>query len=155
MMLPRTASRLLIGALVLMAFVGPGYAAETTLRANATVNGEGRFYQGTETTLVFVGYFQGTSNVTQPQGDLVINAASMVCPGVLEVNRVDNTEQGEGRCIFLRQDGDRLYARWTCTGKTLQGCRGPFTVVGGTGVVFASKVPGQVRLAALTVKSPC
>jgi len=38
-------------------------------------------------------------------------------------------------------NGDRIYARWTCTGKTLQGCGGPFTVVGGTGKL--STISGQ------------
>ncbi len=36
------------------------------------------------------------------------------------------------RCILTDEDGNRVYARFTCTGD-LEGCRGPFTIEGGTG----------------------
>jgi hypothetical protein len=36
---------LMIGALVFMALVGPGYAADATIQANAEIKGEGRFYR--------------------------------------------------------------------------------------------------------------
>jgi hypothetical protein len=49
------------------------------------------------------------------------------------VNLTDCTLQGEGRCIIVTRGGDRLYASWTCTGKHLDGCGGPFTIKGGTG----------------------
>jgi hypothetical protein len=124
---------LMICALVFVALAGPGYAADATIRANAAIQGEGRFYRATEEIILFSGYFQGAINVTNQQGDLTVNAASLTCPGNLEVNTTTKTTEGEGRCLFVTQDGTHVYARWTCTGKPGAGCGGTFKVLGGTG----------------------
>jgi hypothetical protein len=57
----------MICALVFAALAGPGHAAEATIRANAAIKGEGRFYRATADMLVFVGYYQGAINVTNQQ----------------------------------------------------------------------------------------
>jgi hypothetical protein len=124
---------LMICAVVFVALAGPGYAADATIRANAAIQGEGRFYRATEEIILFSGFFQGAINVTNQQGDLTVNAASLTCPGNLEVNTTTKTTEGEGRCLFVTQDGTHVYARWTCTGKPGAGCGGTFKVVGGTG----------------------
>jgi hypothetical protein len=123
----------MICALVLVALVGPGQAEEATIRANAAIKGEGRFYRATADTLVFVGYYQGAINVSDQKGDLKVNAASLTCPGILEVNTATKTTEGAGRCLFLTQDGNHVYGGWTCTGKPGAGCGGTFKVLGGTG----------------------
>jgi hypothetical protein len=140
----RKLSGLMIGAVVLVAVVGSGDAAETIIKASAPIKGEGRFYKATDQHLLFAGYFQGI--VEAEQGDL--NQAGLVCPGLMEVNRTAGTQQGEGRCIILTKGGDFLYARWTCTGKAGEGCAGPFTVTGGTGKF--SKAMGESRFAILS-----
>jgi hypothetical protein len=124
---------LMIGILVLVSLAGPGYAAEATIQANAAIQGEGRFYRATENMILFSGFFQGAINVTNQQGDLSVNAASLTCPGTLDVNTTTKTTEGEGRCLFLTQDGTHAYGRWTCTGKPGEGCAGTFKVLGGTG----------------------
>ena len=124
---------LMICALVFVAFVGPGHAAEAILGANAAIQGEGRFYRATENMILFSGFFQGAINVTNQQGDLTVNAASLTCPGILEVNTATKTTEGAGRCLFLTQDGTHVYGSWTCTGKPGEGCGGTFKVLGGTG----------------------
>jgi hypothetical protein len=124
---------LMICALVFMALAGPGHAAEATIQANAAIQGEGRFYRATADMIVFVGYYQGAINVTNQQGDLVVNAASLTCPGILEVNTATKTTEGAGRCLFLTRDGTHVYGGWTCTGKPGAGCGGTFKVLGGTG----------------------
>jgi hypothetical protein len=123
----------MICALVFVALAGPGYAAEATIRANAAIQGEGRFYRATEDIILFSGFYQGAINVSNQQGDLTVNAASLTCPGTLEVNTTTKTTEGEGRCLFLTQDGTHVYGRWTCTGKPGAGCAGTFKVLGGTG----------------------
>ena len=135
-----TLSGLMIGALVLVAVGARGYAAETTIKASAPVQGEGRFYKIGDNQLLFSGYFQG--NVEAERGDL--DQAGLVCPGLIEVNRAAGTQQGEGRCIIQTKGGDFLYARWTCTGKPGE-CAGPFTVTGGTGQF--SKAMGESKFA--------
>ena len=134
MMMGRTTGPMACG-LALVAVITPGYAGETSVKAWAAWQGQGRFYKATETLALFSGYFEGVMEVENKQGEL--NAASMICPGMLEVNLIDGTQQGWGRCIMVTGDGDRVYAGWSCTGKHLEGCGGPFNVRGGTGK-FAS-----------------
>jgi hypothetical protein len=124
---------LMICAFVFVALAGPGHAADATIQANAAIQGEGRFYRATENMILFSGFFQGAINVTNQRGDLMVNAASLTCPGTLDVNTTTKTTEGEGRCLFLTQDGTHIYARWTCTGKPGEGCGGTFKVLGGTG----------------------
>jgi hypothetical protein len=137
---------LMICALVFAALVGPGHAADATIQANAGIQGEGRFYKATEDLILFSGYFQGAINVDNQKGDLLVNAASLTCPGTLELNTTTKTQQGEGRCLFLTQDGTHIYARWTCTGKPGEGCGGPFTVLGGTGKFSNTSGQGDFML---------
>jgi hypothetical protein len=124
---------LMVCALVYVALAGPGHAADATIQANAEIKGEGRFYRATENMIVFVGYYQGAINVNNQKGDLLVNAASLTCPGILEVNTATKTTEGAGRCLFLTQDGTHAYGSWTCTGKPGAGCGGTFKVLGGTG----------------------
>ena len=105
--------------------------AETTINASAPIKGEGRFYKSGDNQLVFTGSFQGTVEVEGQRGDL--QGAGMVCPGLMEVDRTDRTQRGEGRCIIATKGGEFLYARWACTGKPGEGCGGLFTIAGGTG----------------------
>ena len=143
---------LTICALALVALVGPGHAAEATIQANAAIKGEGRLYKATDNLLLFSGYFQGAINVTNQQGDLSVNAASLTCPATLEVNTTTKTQQGEGRCLILTQDGTHVYGRWTCTGKPGEGCGGTFTVVGGTGKFSTTSGQGEMMLTTTLVE---
>src|SRR5437867_2258763 len=86
---------LMICALVFVALVGPGHAADATIQANAEVKGEGRFYRATENLILFSGFFQGAINVTTQKGDLMVNAASLTCPGTIDVNTTTKTTEGE------------------------------------------------------------
>jgi hypothetical protein len=122
---------LMICALALVAVIMPGLAGETSIKAWAVWQGQGRFYKATANLALFSGYFEGVMEVENKQGEL--NAASMICPGMLEVDLTDGTQQGWGRCIIVTGDGDRVYAGWSCTGKHLDGCGGPFKIRGGTG----------------------
>jgi hypothetical protein len=152
MLRKRAVLGLTICALALVALVGPGHAAEATIQANAAIKGEGRFYKATDNLLLFSGYFQGAINVTNQQGDLSVNAASLTCPATLEVNTTTKTQQGEGRCLFLTQDGTHIYGRWTCTGKPGEGCGGTFTVVGGTGKYSTTSGQGEMMLTTTLVE---
>jgi hypothetical protein len=126
-----TVRRLMLWVLAVVAVVVPGQAADTSVKAWAVWQGQGRFYTATEHLVLFAGYFEGLMEVENKQGAL--DAASMTCPGMLEVHVTDGTQRGWGRCIIITRVGDRLYAGWTCAGKHLEGCAGPFTISGGTG----------------------
>jgi hypothetical protein len=127
----RNAIGLITCALALTAIIVPGHAGETSIKAWAAWQGQGRFYKATDNLALFSGYFEGVMELENKQGEL--ESASMICPGMLEVNLTDGTQQGWGRCIIVARDGDRVYAGWSCSGKHLEGCGGPFTVSGGTG----------------------
>ena len=122
-------------ALALVAAVIPvragEQAGETSIKAVAAWQGQGRFYKATETLTLFAGYFEGAMEAEDKRGEL--HAASMICPAMLEVNLDNGTQQGWGRCVIVTGNGDRVYAGWSCTGTHLEGCKGPFTVSGGTG----------------------
>jgi len=62
-----------------------------------------------------------------------LDAAKIVCPGMVEVNLNDGTQTGEGRCIITTPSNESVYATWNCTGEYLAGCKGTFTLLGGTG----------------------
>ena len=61
-----------------------------------------------------------------------LHAASIVCPATAEGDLKKMTRTGQGRCILTDEEGNRVYARFTCTGD-MGSCRGPFKIVGGTG----------------------
>jgi hypothetical protein len=130
-MLSRKTTGLIVCALALMAVILPGYAGETSDKAWAVWQGQGRFYKATDNLALFSGYFEGLMEVENRQEEL--NASSMICPGILEVNLTDGTQQCWGRCVMVTGNGDRVYAGWSCTGKHLEGCGGSFNVRGGTG----------------------
>ena len=127
----RMVSGLTVCVLALVTVIVPGQAGETSVKAWAAWQGQGRFYKATDNLALFSGYFEGVMEVENKQGAL--DAASMICPGMLEVNLTDGTQQGWGRCVMVTGTGDRLYAGWSCTGTHLEGCGGSFNVRGGTG----------------------
>jgi hypothetical protein len=91
---------LMICALVFVVLARPGHAAEATIQANAEIKGEGRFYRATENMILFSGFFQGAINVTNQQGDLTVNAASLTCPGTLDVNTTAKTTEEKAAVSF-------------------------------------------------------
>src|SRR5919108_1211289 len=90
---------LMICALTLLAAIVPGQAGETSVKAWAVWQGQGRFYKATDNLALFSGYFEGVMEVENKQGGL--DAAGMICPGLLEVNVRDGKQQGWGRCIIV------------------------------------------------------
>jgi hypothetical protein len=62
-----------------------------------------------------------------------LNRAEFVCPAAVDGDSAANTQRGEGRCVITTGSGDRLFARWTCTGEPDKGCAGRFILTGGTG----------------------
>jgi hypothetical protein len=126
----RLGSMVFLGLLVALRLM-PVYAEEATVKATAAWQGQGHFFQVQEKLALFVGAFSGTMAIEPTPGAL--DAAQMLCPGMLEVNLTDGAQSGEGRCIMEARSGERVYATWNCTGIHLAGCRGTFTLVGGTG----------------------
>jgi hypothetical protein len=120
----------LVAALSAVALVGVAQAEEGTVKATAAWEGQGYAFPVGEDQMYMVAVYAGVMFVDDGKGSL--DAASIVCPGTIDGNLAKGTKTGDGRCIITDRDGDRVFARFTCVGD-LQGCRGPFTIVSGTG----------------------
>jgi hypothetical protein len=124
--------RRVVFALVCITLAGAAYAAEEgTARATASWLAKGRYFQVQEDLALFVGAFAGSLYVETKQG--AMDAAQLLCPGMIEINLNDGTQSGEGRCLITARDGAKVYAVWRCAGEHGSGCAGTFTLSGGTG----------------------
>ncbi|MGA6826436.1 hypothetical protein ACO9S2_02360 [Nitrospira sp. NS4] len=119
-----------VAALSVVALMGVAQAEEGTVKATASWEGQGYAFPVGEDQVYMVAVYAGVMFVDDGKGSL--DAASIVCPGTIDGNLAKGTKTGDGRCVITDRDGDRVFARFTCSGD-LQGCRGPFTIVGGTG----------------------
>ena len=106
-------------------------AEETTVKAFATWQSEGRLFRVGENKGLFVGGLQGIMFVDDGKGEL--NAAKIVCPAMMEVRFEDAHMTGEGRCIITGVKGNRVFGKWRCAGIALIGCKGVFELTAGTG----------------------
>ncbi|MDF0643300.1 MAG: hypothetical protein P0111_04675 [Nitrospira sp.] len=129
---------------VLALFVGSGSVAtaeEGTVRAAATWKSRSFVFPVGPDQAYLVGVYSGTLYVDDGKGAL--HAASIVCPATAEGDLKTMTKTGQGRCILTAEDGDRIYARFSCTGN-LEGCRGPFKIEGGTGRFAGTTGEGEM-----------
>ncbi|MEX5214453.1 MAG: hypothetical protein NW703_09855 [Nitrospiraceae bacterium] len=120
-----------LAALALL--VGSGSVAgaeEGTVKATATWKSRSFVFPVGQDQAYLVGVYSGTFFVDDGKGAL--HAASIVCPATAEGDLKTMTKTGQGRCILTDEDGNRIYARFSCIGD-LEGCRGPFKIEGGTG----------------------
>ncbi|MGH6890634.1 MAG: hypothetical protein ACREEP_00085 [Dongiaceae bacterium] len=121
-----------IGFLCAALFVtAPASAGEEqTIKAFAAWQGRGQIFETGPDRATFVGSFTGMIFVETEKGPL--DAGYMTCPAILDVNIVDGSQEGKGRCTITAKDGARAYAEVTCKGVHLVGCDGEFTFTGGT-----------------------
>ena len=129
--MPSAVRTLLGSALLLVTLIGVAAAEEGTVRATSAWVAEGRYFEVKEDQALFVGAFAGVMYVETKQGTL--DAAKILCPGMIEINLSNGTQSGEGRCIITTRDNARVYAIWRCAGEHTSGCTGTFTLAGGTG----------------------
>ena len=104
---------------------------EFKLQATATWQSKGSVYLIGENEALFVGGFSGVMFVTDGQGSL--NAAQLICPGMMDINLQNGETSGQGRCIITNAEGHRVFAKWQCDGIATQGCKGDFELLAGTG----------------------
>jgi hypothetical protein len=105
-------------------------AGEGTVKAVAAWKGRVFAFPVGPDQAYLVGVYSGTMYVEDGASEL--HAASVVCPATAEGDLKSMTKTGQGRCVLTDEEGDRIYARFNCKGD-LEGCRGPFTLHGGTG----------------------
>jgi len=128
-----TATLLATGGLAGMAgpAVAPAAAEEATARVVGPVRLYGLFFEVGEHIAQFMGALHGT--VFVESGATALDGWAIVCPASFQIAGATPTFSAEGQCALAKEDAHKIYARWTCAGTMLQGCRGRFTVTGGTG----------------------
>lgn len=105
-------------------------AKEATVRATAVWQGEVTAVRVGEKEALVNGTFEGVMFIDDNKGDM--NMAKMICPVSMTL-QPDGAQTGQGGCLLIGQDGDQVFAKWTCKGEYLKGCAGQFTLNGGTG----------------------
>lgn len=122
--------------------LAPALAQEATARMIGAVRSQGVFFEIGEQRALFMGALQGTLYVES--GSDGLDGAAILCPASFAIEGASAAYSAEGHCAIARAEEHKIYARWTCAGTVLQGCRGRLTLTGGTGR-FA-KVSGESDL---------
>ncbi len=121
----------LIVTLVGLMIPGSLFASEAgSVRATSSFEGHGLAFALEDERVYMVGAWGGVMTIEDQKGAL--DATALVCPGTLLANLKTGMRLGEGRCIITNQDGDKVFARWSCTGEQTT-CNGSFVITAGTG----------------------
>ena len=120
---------------------------KATVKASAAWVGQGRIFQTGMNDAMFLGAFGGVLYVETEEGKL--DAVDMICPGTVDIELKSGAQEGSGHCAITDEDGDQVFADWTCDGKELMGCKGTFTLTSGTGKFegITGKSPLKARTA--------
>lgn len=121
-----------LGGLMTLGLVVSVHAAEeNTIEAFASWQGQGTLVPMEPGEAAMVATLQGVVYVQTEQGPQ--RAGTIICPAIAEISLEDGAQTGKGRCAWTANDGDRVFAEWTCKGRHLIGCEGDYTLTGGTG----------------------
>ena len=106
-------------------------AEKKTVEATSPWISQGRYFRTGENEGLFIGFFAGNLFVKSAEGKL--DTVALVCPGDFVIDLETGAQKGEGKCIITDRDEDNVFANWTCSGKSFQGCQGDFKLTAGTG----------------------
>ncbi len=121
---------LLLSSVGIFGHVETGFAEQKEIQAMAPWKGEGFAFPIGDDKVYMVAVYTGMLFVEDSQGAL--HAGSLVCPATVEADLKAMTKAGKGHCIISNPEGERVYAKFSCTGDA-EACRGPFTITSGTG----------------------
>ena len=117
--------------LLSLAIAYPAAAEEGTVEAFSSWQARGQIYPTGPTEATFVGALSGVLYVKGEDNSMDVGLMS--CPATLVINTEDGSQIGNGKCVIMTQDSERIYAEFTCAGTYLAGCDGDFKLTGGTG----------------------
>ena len=98
----------------LLTVPGASRAEERTVNAYAPWDGRGQIFPTGENQATFVGAFGGVMFVERDGN--VVNSGNIMCPGMVKINLKDGSQVGQGQCTLADDQGDEIYAEWTCAG---------------------------------------
>lgn len=136
--------RIVAAILFLVIAIPVSASGSRTVQAQGPWVAEGSAYRTGEDGLLFVGVFSGVM-ILEAQGDEPMDAAEFSCPGMQEVDYAAQRATASGRCIFETSGGNRVFARWSCSGG-IGDCRGKIELIAGTGVLEGIQGGGPMRL---------
>lgn len=91
-----------------------------------------------------VGAYAGVIFVNGGEGSL--NMTLVVCQETLDANLAKGCRRGERCCTITDADGNRVFARYFCSGDIFESYRGPCTILSGTGNVAGITGGGEMIL---------
>ena len=122
---------MMAGVTLLAASLPDALGVEATVRAQSAARGQGFFFEIGQFRALFMGALHGVLYVES--GPDALDGAAIVCPVTYVLEGVQPTLAAEGYCTITKGQDHKIYARWTCSGAALMGCRGRLTLTGGTG----------------------
>ncbi len=117
-------------AVTLLLSGGYGHAEEGSVKAMSPWKGVGFAFPVGPEQVYMVAVYSGVMLVDDGKGPM--HAASIVCPGTVDADLKKGTKTGHAKCVITGEQGNRVFAEFNCTGD-VEGCRGTFTITGGTG----------------------
>lgn len=124
------------------------YAEEGSVKAVSPWRGQGFAFPVGPDQVYMVAVFSGVMFFDDGKGAL--HGASLVCPGTVDADLKKGTKTGQAKCVITGEEGDRIFAEYTCTGDA-EGCRGPFKITGGMGK-FAGITGGGEMISRIQVR---
>jgi len=132
---------------LMLACLAAGAGAESgTAKALITWDGEGRIYPVGTGSLLFLGAFEGIIYVEKSNHE--IDEGFVRCPATMRIDVASSKSSGSGHCVIAVDEGDTVFAEWTCDGKP-GACEGRFTLTEGTG-----RFKGITGSSPMRVRSP-
>lgn len=142
-----------ISALVTLASVDAHAQERKTINAFSVWEATGQTFRTSVEEGTFVGVLRGLMFIETKQGPQ--SAGVMACPFTLTISIETGEQEGRGLCTITAKDGPLVFADVACRGFHQVGCKGDFTLSGGTERFSGLKGSGPVtfRSDAWTVKS--
>ena len=141
-----TTTGALLTAMVFALLANTSIAEEQTLKAVMPWSGEGQVYRIGESTVLFLGYFEGIMYVETSEGS--IDEAFTRCPVIQNINLETSGTSVSGYCTMTQSADDSVYAKFVCDGKPGE-CQGTFELTGGTGIFEDASGSSE-----LTIRTP-
>jgi hypothetical protein len=123
---------------------------DTSVAAFSVVRGAGVGFGSGDKAETVVGTFEGPFFVDAGEGPL--KAGALVCSASVEINTNDRSQKASGRCLVTAPDGAEAYGHYACEGYFLVGCRGAFTLSGGSGRFVGIAGGGPMTMRATLAK---
>ena len=119
-----------VTAFIAIASVSVHAQERKTINAFSVWKATGQTFITGEKMGTLIGVLRGLLFIETEQGPQ--RAGAMVCPLTITINVETGEQEGTGKCIITAKDGPMLFADVACRGFHLVGCKGDFTLRGGT-----------------------